>query len=132
MKKKILFIMMLIMTLTGSYTSETNAASNTEIIKPDFVVKPRSEIVLEGFNVTITAKITGKPYPTVNIYHNDYTVENDKRHTKTIDSKTGEIKLTITDVQPKDDGKYTIVAQNKAGIATASCELIVLEFDDEL
>lgn len=132
MKKKIVFIMMLFMALTGSYTSETNAASNPEKERPTFLKNPRDEIVLEGFNVKITAVVTGKPFPSVHFYRDKEIIKNDARHVITTNSDTGEVTLTILNTKLKDDGKYTISAQNDAGRTTASCQLIVLEFDDGL
>ncbi|WP_294141923.1 immunoglobulin domain-containing protein [uncultured Sanguibacteroides sp.] len=122
MKKKIVFIMMLVITLTGSYIG-TTAAINELVEAPHLTAKPADQVVKEGQTIQIDAVVTGTPKPTVVFYKNNKTIEEDTRIS--INEDKGRHTLTIKNAKIEDSAIYLVVAQNKAGIAQATCEIHV-------
>ena len=76
-------------------------------------------------NLTLTAKVTGKPEPEVKWYRDDKEI---KATFKIVMKKTEEVcTLTISGVTLQMSGVYKCVATNKAGEATHSAKITVSE-----
>ncbi|KIO46634.1 immunoglobulin domain-containing protein [Sanguibacteroides justesenii] len=125
MKKKIVFIIMLVMTLTGSYIGTTNAASSSGETMPEFSsVPPPRKSASTDQNIEIEAKAVGTPTPEIRWYkHGRRIVESDKY---SIYYKDGRSTLTIKNAKISDSGVYEVVAENDLGKVSATCEILVL------
>ena len=93
------------------------------MIPPQFADRLQTKAVKEGEAVRFTIRVTGKPRPEVTWYREgsmiissaDFEIQQDgELHT-----------LYIPEVFYEDAGKYTIKAENKAGQAQCTAELIV-------
>ena len=125
MKKKILFIMMLVMTLTGSYTSETNATNSPGDTMPEIIARPTNQFVQAGQTIEIAAIFRGTPTPEVRFYKNNRRIYNDGRFTISVGPQTGMAILKIILATKEDSGIYQIRAENSVGLAETSCSIIV-------
>ena len=122
MKKKIKFILTLIIVLTGSYICTTIAASNLMQTKPEFTTKPVNQKLKEGETIRVEAIIAGNPYPKVTFYKNDTTIHENSRTRITNDSK-GKYTLTISGSKNNDTGEYKIIAENNIGRDKVTCKI---------
>ena len=124
MKKKILFIIMLIMALAGSYISTTNAARSSVGTKPTFISEPPASLkVSKGEIVKIGAKATGTPAPEYRWYKDGYTIIPGDKYSITEDN--GYTELTIKNIEDDDEGRYQVVAENSVGKEDRKCDLSV-------
>ena len=113
MKKKILFIMMFVMTLTGSYIGTTNAASSSGETMPEFSsVPPPRKSASTDQNIEIEAKAVGTPTPEIRWYKENRRIYNNDRTTIKNDTTTGKATLTIVKAKQEDNGVYEIKAEN--------------------
>ena len=123
MKKKIIFIMMLIMAITGSYIYTLKAANEPETKKPEFIAIPRNQVINQGQSFKIEAIVTGKPEPEVRWYKKDRRIYNSEDFSISYDN--GRVTLTVKEAQLEDTGEYRIIAENPVGIAQTTCEIYV-------
>lgn len=123
MKKKIVFIMMFIMTLTGSYICTTNAENNPTSQKPKFIAVPRNQVVEDGESFKIEAIVTGTPEPEVRWYKNNRRIYNSEKFSISYDK--GRVTLLVNKATPEDTGEYRIIAENPVGIDQVTCEVYV-------
>lgn len=134
MKKKILLIMMLFITLNGSYKEEVKAASSlvfmetlssTETPKPPFFqVPPPEKLTIEEDGVTtITTLITGTTPIKVYIRHNNVSIIDNSDYTITINQNI--VTIVISETKAKHAGEYKIIATNKVSSVSAICTLTV-------
>lgn len=90
MKKKILLIMMLFITLSGSYKEEVKAANNLDVNAkslfsgrlleaPRFTERLQNVVVQIGATVTLTARVIGTPEPVLDVYHNNIPLQESPR-----------------------------------------------------
>lgn len=93
------------------------------MIPPQFLERLQNKEAKEGQTVRFNVKVTGKPPPTVTWY---------REGSKIISSPDFEIQqngevhsLYIPEVFYEDSGKFSIKAENKAGVAQCTAELIV-------
>ena len=102
--------------LAGGITS-SNAilAINTNPVAPVFTSQPASQVVLSGGTASFTASATG----TAPI---SYQWCKDSTPIPGATSST----LTLTNVQPTDDGSYTVVASNAVNTATSSAAVLTV------
>ena len=91
--------------------------------KPEITVHLLNETKTEGKTVTLSCDATGNPVPTISWTRNGSSVDasNNSRISFSEDKK----KLTITNVNRTDSGKYQCVASNKLGNDTSNAKLDV-------
>lgn len=124
MKKKNLFIMLLVTVFMGSFIYTMNAANNANS-KPEFVsVLPKLKQTFSGVTIKLGAKATGTPTPTYVWYKNDYTIVSGDKYS--ISENDGYVELTIKNAQPGDSGKYKVVATNSIGIDYSTCDVVIV------
>ncbi|KIO47436.1 immunoglobulin domain-containing protein [Sanguibacteroides justesenii] len=125
MKKKILFIVMLFMTLTGSYTNKTNAAGGAGETMPEFVSEPPiTKTVLEGQTLMIEARAIGTPAPEFRWYKDKHRIYESDRCSISYDEE-GRTTLTIKNMTLNDIGTYEVVAENSVGMVSETCLVFV-------
>ncbi|WP_082667057.1 hypothetical protein [Gabonibacter massiliensis] len=135
MKKKMLLIMMLLITLSGSYKEEAKAVDNPDVLTeslytsesgpPVFIIFPKDITVKEDSVTTITTQINGTSPIYVDIFHNDVYINDNPEFTITTNQNILSIVIKIT--KAKHAGKYKIVATNIVGSNSATCEVNVIK-----
>lgn len=135
MKKKILLIMMLFITLSGNYKEEVKAASSLVFMEtlsstaisgpPEFSIPPKDITVKEGVVTTITTQITGTYPIKVAVYHDGEFIN--KAPWVTITTNQNIVAIVIKDTKVEHAGVYEIKALNDYGLTSATCKLTVTE-----
>ncbi|MCR9011771.1 immunoglobulin domain-containing protein [Gabonibacter chumensis] len=123
MKKKIVFIIMLIIATTGSYISITNAA-NARDEMPKFTSDPSSQDVEESATLQIDVVVVGTPTPEVRWYKGDRRIYEDERTSINVNGQRHT--LTILGVKRSDAGTYNVIAENTIGMAKKSCYIFII------
>ena len=92
-------------------------------VAPIFIEKLKNIAAQEGTRVTFQAGVKGKPQPTIRWYKEakELTDSPDCE----ISYQNGRVTMTIPEVFEEDAGKYSCAAENSAGAATSTAELIV-------
>ena len=88
-------------------------------VLPHFLVEPRSEIVLQGMNITFHWNVTGFPAPTVRWTFGGAELPNKSRAT------SGSRTLLAVRATDGYEGNYTCSASNKAGSVSRTVTLTV-------
>lgn len=96
------------------------------LVAPTVTIETPSVTASDNQNVTITAKFTGQPKPTVAWYQDDKPLVPSSRIKIQVDSKTNTATLTILKTNPEDSGTFTVKIDNEAGKGTASADLTIL------
>lgn len=108
-------------------TKETKEIEERErVLAPSFTRTCGDRDVTEEKMTKFECRVTGRPYPDVNWYINNYLVTNDSTH-KVLVNEAGSHCLMITSVSRSDSGLVTCVAKNKAGETKFECNLNVIE-----
>lgn len=103
---------------------ETQWEQTRELAYPRFVKPLSPVVVMDGEKVTFTCKVTGKPVPKVQWFHDQQPIHEAKDVTIYQDSE-GVCMLAISEVFPENGGEYTCQAVNKLGQAICKTSLIV-------
>lgn len=82
---------------------------------------------IDGMELRLPCKVTGKPMPQVSWYHNGKNIDQDEEYVITYNPEEGDIGLLIVEVFPEDEGEYVCVAHNPAGDAVTRATLVVME-----
>lgn len=98
-----------------------------KMVPPNFVVPVQSIQAVDGQELRMPCKVTGKPMPQISWYHNGKNIDQDEEYVVTYNPDTGDISLLIVEVFPEDEGEYVCVAHNPAGDAVTRANLVVLE-----
>ena len=93
--------------------------------KPVFTTPLTDTQLFESDTVEFIVAVDGKPVPSVKWFHNENELKANSRCKMRTDGNKHA--LAISDVCPKDEGKYECMAENKAGTVTCSCSLTVKE-----
>jgi pectate lyase len=99
----------------GIVSSNAILTINTNPVAPVFISQPASQVVLIGGTASFTASAAG----TAPI---SYQWNKDSLPIPGATSST----LTLTNVQPGDDGSYTVTASNTVGTATSSAAVLTV------
>ena len=92
--------------------------------EPPVIVKPLTPTVCKvGDSVSMEMAIKGSPQPTLKWYHNSKHLKLGKN--VTVKEMNGQYFLTIARAELKNDGDYTVRAENSAGTAQTSANLQV-------
>ena len=103
-----------------------NGSANTEFKQPAFNPVPRDLTVEVGQTASWSFGVFGFPEPTVQVLKNgipidfknrNYELHNDRRM----------VTFLIKKVYPEDEGYYTFVLTNAAGMVSARVKLIVMD-----
>lgn len=97
------------------------------MIPPNFITAVQSVQAIDGQEIRLPCKVTGKPMPEISWYHNGNNIDHDEEYVITYNPETGEISLLIVEVFPEDEGEYVCVAHNPAGDAVTRAALVVKE-----
>lgn len=98
-----------------------------QMIPPNFIMAVQSVQAVDGQELRLPCKVTGKPMPQISWYHNGKNIDQDEEYVITYNPEEGDISLLIVEVFPEDEGEYVCVAHNPAGDAVTRATLIVLE-----
>lgn len=132
MKKKIIFIFALFLTLTGFRGEERIVErSNANIFgrayasgeKPNINPRLKDTTVPEGGTVEFKVRVYGSPDLKITWYHNDVVIKISDRFDISWDKTTA--KLVIKNVTTKEAGTYTLKVTNEFGEDQSSAELTV-------
>jgi len=97
------------------------------MLPPNFVEPVPSLQAIDGQELRIPCKVTGKPMPQISWYHNGKNIDQDEEFVVTYNPETGDISLLIVEVFPEDEGEYVCVAHNPAGDAVTRATLVVMD-----
>lgn len=92
-------------------------------IPPEFVEPLRNLSAKEGTRATLEGCVRGKPEPTIRWFKEGRELTQSADFE--ISYRNGRVRLSIPEVFEEDSGKYVCRAQNKAGQAQSTAELIV-------
>merc|ERR1711988_1868539 len=99
--------------------------SSLAVTPPQFTETFKDETFLVKKNMTLTAKVTGKPEPEVKWFRDDKPIA---PSFKTKMNKSGEtVSLQQSSVTTKQSGVYKVVASSKAGTAEHSANIKIVE-----
>ncbi|KAK3082882.1 hypothetical protein FSP39_007872 [Pinctada imbricata] len=102
--------------------------SPSETIQPPRFVEPLHSIeAVDGEELRVPCKLTGKPPPQISFFHNGKNIDQDEEYVISYNPDTGEITLLIVEVFPEDEGEYVCIARNPAGEASTRMYLSVLD-----
>jgi autotransporter-associated beta strand protein len=110
--------------ITNNYNSVTSLFAYVHVaVTPPTLSGPANQIAIAGNNATLTATLTtGAPAPAYQWYFGATPLTDDGVHI----SGSTTLSLTITNVQnPADQGTYSLVASNVAGLCTNRATLTV-------
>ncbi|CAH8641087.1 unnamed protein product [Heterobilharzia americana] len=94
---------------------------------PEFIKFPESPVkVQSGQDVTLEVEVKGLPLTSLNWYHNNMIVYNNKDIFIENVLTTGKTRLFIKCVQPKDQGEWLVTATNPSG-SCSKCLRIICE-----
>lgn len=111
-------------TATIKVVEETEWEQTTVLEYPRFVKPLSPVVVMDGEKVTFTCKVTGKPVPKVQWFHDEQPV-NEAKDVSIYQDSEGVCMLAISEVFPENAGEYTCQAVNKLGEAICKTSMIV-------
>uniref|UniRef100_A0A158PAL3 Ig-like domain-containing protein n=1 Tax=Angiostrongylus cantonensis TaxID=6313 RepID=A0A158PAL3_ANGCA len=97
-------------------------------IAPDFIQRLISKEVVEGNELKWTVRVTGDPKPRVTWLRDGVEIP-DCEEVKIIDEGNGIHSLIIVRVEMADSGQFTCLAENVAGEARSTADLVVRSVD---
>ncbi|XP_022920655.2 obscurin isoform X3 [Onthophagus taurus] len=105
---------------------ETHAVIHMTQTPPSFSLRLiRNLDVNEGEPLTLKAKVTGSPKPTMKWYKDGEEISPENERIKTELLPDGNIRLHIDKITPADSGAYKIVVKNVNGESAALCAVAV-------
>ena len=113
-------------------SAEVQPSPAQRMIPPNFIEPVKSVEAVDGQELRLPCKVTGKPMPQISWYHNGKNIDQDEEYVITYNPDTGDISLLIVEVFPEDEGEYVCVAHNPAGDAVTRATLVVLETEEVL
>ncbi|ESO99785.1 hypothetical protein LOTGIDRAFT_59089, partial [Lottia gigantea] len=94
---------------------------------PKFLQALKNITAMEGTRVTFDGVVTGKPEPSIRWFREGKELTDQADFEITY--RQGRVTLTIPEVFEEDEGHFTATAENIAGSASSTAELIVRVFD---
>ncbi|CAB3396814.1 unnamed protein product [Caenorhabditis bovis] len=109
---------------SGVATSSAQLVVRPKTIAPDFIQRLISEEIEEGRQLKWTVRVTGDPMPKVTWLRDGYEIP-DCEEVRIIDEGNGYHSLIIVKVEGADSGQFTCLAENLAGEARSTADLVV-------
>ncbi|KHN76379.1 Muscle M-line assembly protein unc-89 [Toxocara canis] len=109
---------------SGVATSSAQLVVRPKTIAPDFVRRLISEEVVEGDRLTWTVQVTGDPVPKVTWLRDAQVIPNCDE-VRLTDEGNGVYSMIIMKVEMVDCGQFTCLAENVAGEARSTADLVV-------
>ncbi|VDN51543.1 unnamed protein product [Dracunculus medinensis] len=109
---------------SGIATSSAQLVVRPKTVAPDFVRRLISEEVAEGERLKWTVQITGDPVPNVTWLRDGQVIPNCDE-VRLIDEGNGLHSMIIMKVELADSGQFTCLAENIAGEARSTADLVV-------
>ncbi|KAF1750649.1 hypothetical protein GCK72_017200 [Caenorhabditis remanei] len=109
---------------SGVATSSAQLVVRPKTIAPDFIQRLISEEIEEGSQLKWTVRVTGDPMPKVIWMRDGYEIP-DCEEVRIVDHGDGYHSLVIVRVEGADSGQFTCLAENIAGEARSTADLVV-------
>ncbi|KHJ96582.1 immunoglobulin I-set domain protein, partial [Oesophagostomum dentatum] len=109
---------------SGVATSSAHLVVRPKTVAPDFVQRLISEELVEGDQLKWTVKVTGDPLPKVTWLRDGIEIP-DCEEVRLVDEGNGVHSLVIVRVEIADSGQFTCLAENVAGEARSTADLVV-------
>ncbi|CAH1789051.1 unnamed protein product [Owenia fusiformis] len=97
--------------------------------KPEFISRPRDEVVKEGSSVTFECKVNGIPPPDVTWFFGKKEIKESKYFHMSYINEVA--KLEISESFLEDEGEYICKATNESGSVQETCDLMVDELGSD-
>ncbi|XGW04508.1 hypothetical protein V3C99_015582 [Haemonchus contortus] len=109
---------------SGVATSSAQLVIRPRTIAPDFIQRLISEEVVEGERLKWTVRVTGDPQPKVTWMRDGIEIP-DCEEVRILDEGNGVHSLVIVRTEMADSGQFTCLAENVAGEARSTADLVV-------
>ncbi|VDO24419.1 unnamed protein product [Onchocerca flexuosa] len=109
---------------SGVATSSAQLVVRPRTVAPDFVRRLISEEVAEGEQLKWTVQVTGDPIPTITWMRNGMVIPHCDE-VRLIDEGNGVHSMIIVKVEMADSGQFTCLAENIAGEARSTADLVI-------
>uniref|UniRef100_A0A915C1Q7 Ig-like domain-containing protein n=1 Tax=Parascaris univalens TaxID=6257 RepID=A0A915C1Q7_PARUN len=109
---------------SGVATSSAQLVVRPKTIAPDFVQRLISEEIVEGDQLKWTVHVTGDPVPKVTWLRDGQAIPNCDE-VRLVDEGNGVHSMIIVKVEMADCGQFTCLAENIAGEARSTADLVV-------
>ncbi|KIH69423.1 immunoglobulin I-set domain protein [Ancylostoma duodenale] len=109
---------------SGVATSSAQLVIRPKTVAPDFIQRLISEEMVEGDQLKWTVRVTGDPLPRVTWLRDGIEIP-DCEEVRIIDEGDGVHSLLIVRVEIADSGQFTCLAENVAGEARSTADLVV-------
>ncbi|RCN33815.1 immunoglobulin I-set domain protein [Ancylostoma caninum] len=109
---------------SGVATSSAQLVIRPKTVAPDFIQRLISEEMVEGDQLKWTVRVTGDPLPRVTWLRDGIEIP-DCEEVRIIDEGNGVHSLLIVRVEIADSGQFTCLAENVAGEARSTADLVV-------
>ncbi|ETN81722.1 immunoglobulin I-set domain protein [Necator americanus] len=110
--------------VSGVATSSAQLVVRPRTVAPDFIQRLISEEKVEGEQLKWTVRVTGDPLPKVTWLRDGIEIP-DCEEVRIIDEGNGVHSLLIVRVELADSGQFTCLAENVAGEARSTADLVV-------
>ncbi|GMT10735.1 hypothetical protein PFISCL1PPCAC_2032, partial [Pristionchus fissidentatus] len=108
----------------GVATSSAQLVVRPKTVAPDFISRLISEEIGEGDTLKWTVRVSGDPLPSV-VWLRDGIIIPNCDEVKIIDEGSGVHSMIIHRVEMADSGQFTCLAENSAGEARSTADLVV-------
>lgn len=115
---------------SGVATSSAQLVVRPKTVAPDFVKRLISEEVVEGDQLKWTVQVTGDPVPKVTWLRDGQEIPNCEE-VQLLDEGGGFHSMLIVKVEIADCGQFTCLAENVAGEARSTADLVVRPYGTE-
>ncbi|VDO19075.1 unnamed protein product [Heligmosomoides polygyrus] len=109
---------------SGVATSSAQLVIRPKTVAPDFIRRLISEEVIEGEQLKWTVRVTGDPLPKVTWLRDGIEIPNCEE-VRIVDEGEGVHSLVIVRTEMADSGQFTCLAENVAGEARSTADLVV-------
>lgn len=109
---------------SGVATSSAQLVVRPQTVAPDFVQRLISEEVAEGDKLKWTVQVTGDPVPAITWMRNGLVIPHCDE-VRLIDEGNGIHSMIIVRVEMADSGQFTCLAENIAGEARSTADLVI-------
>ncbi|XP_014664077.1 PREDICTED: palladin-like [Priapulus caudatus] len=108
---------------SGTSSSSAEVLVKAHTVAPNFVQKLQSKVIKEGEYLRFDVRVTGIPEPSVTWYRENVPIKSTPDFQVT---QNGDLhSLIVTEAFKEDSGKFSVRAENEAGVAQCTADLIV-------